>query len=178
MDELKGKKVAIFVADGFEDLEFFYPLIRLTEAGAEVVTASPGGRPVSSKHGIRFSPSRSIQEILKDEFDCIIIPGGKAPEKLRKDPQVLELVRKHAESGSIIAAICHGPQVLVSADLVKGRTLTSYRTVKDEIEASGGRFVDTQVARDGNLITSRSPEDLPFFSRAIIQAISGEAEGE
>ena len=172
MDELKGKRIAILVADGFEDLEFFYPLIRFTEAGADVVTASPGGVSVTSKHGIPFSPAKAVRDISQEDFDCIIIPGGKAPEKLREDPDSLELVRRHADTGALVAAICHGPQVLVSAGLTKGRTLTSYRAVRKEIEAAGGRFVNAQVQRDGNLITSRFPEDLPAFSKAIIAALT------
>ncbi len=172
MDELKGKSIAILVAEGFEDLEFFYPLLRFTEAGADVVTAGISKEEVRGKHGIEFTPSHAVDEILDEEFDCVIIPGGKAPERLRESEDVLELVKKAQGEGAIVAAICHGPQVLVSAGLAKGRKLTAYRAVKDEIVEAGGQFDYVEVQHDENIITSRFPEDLPAFSKAIITALT------
>lgn len=172
LDELKGKRIAILVADGFEDLEFFYPLLRFTEAGAEVVTAGLTKDEIKGKYGIEFTPSKTVGEILNEKFDCIIIPGGNAPEKLRQSEEVLELVRESQKKGVFLAAICHGPQVLVSAGLVKGRKLTAYRAVRDEIVQAGGDFDYVEVRQDGNIITSRFPEDLPAFSKAIITALT------
>jgi protease I len=172
MDELKGKRIAILVAEGFEDLEFFYPLLRFTEAGAEVVTAGLTKAEVKGKHGMEYSPSHSVDEILEQDFDCVIIPGGKAPEKLRQSEHVIRLVKKAQGEGAIVAAICHGPQVLVSAGLAKGRKLTAYKAVKDEIVSAGGQFDYVEVQHDGNIITSRFPEDLPAFSKAIITALN------
>lgn len=172
MDELKGKRIAILVAEGFEDLEFFYPLIRFAEAGAEVVVAGLTKDEVKGKHGTEFTPSKTVKDIMNENFDCVIIPGGSAPKKLRESKEVLDFVRKSHAKGRIIAAICHGPQVLVSAGLAKGKKLTAYRAVKDEIVNAGGDFDYVEVRRDGNIITSRFPEDLPAFSKAIISALT------
>ncbi len=172
LDELKGKRMAILVAEGFEDLEFFYPLIRFAEAGADVVVAGLTKEQVKGKHGLEFTPSTTVAEIVEADFDCIIIPGGNAPRRLRENKEVLELVRRAHRKGVIVAAICHGPQVLVSAGIVKGRKLTAYRAVKDEILQAGGDFEYVEVRRDGNLITSRFPEDLPAFSKAVISALT------
>jgi len=173
LEELKGKRIAILVADGFEDLEFFYPLLRFTEAGAEVLTAGLSRKTVRGKHGIEFTPGLTVRDLISERIDCLIIPGGKAPEKLREDGDVLELVRESDRKGVLMAAICHGPQVIVSAGIARGRKLTAYTAVKDEIVEAGGDFDNVQVREDGNLITSRFPEDLPAFSKAIIRALTG-----
>ena len=172
MEELKGKKIAILIAEGFEDLEFFYPLLRFTEAGAEVITAGITRDEVRGKHGMEFTPEKIVGEISAEDFDCLIIPGGSAPKRLRESEKVLDLVKMSVGDGRVVAAICHGPQVLVSAGLVKGRKLTAYGSVKDEIVEAGGIFDYVEVQRDGNLITSRFPEDLPAFSKAIIKALT------
>ena len=172
MEELKGKRIAILVAEEFEDLEFFYPLLRFTEAGAEVTTAGITKDEVRGKHGMEFTPTCTVEEISDRSFDCVIIPGGSAPEKLRVSEAVLDLVRRAQGEGKVVAAICHGPQVLVSAGLVKGRKLTAYRAVRDEIVEAGGLFDYVEVQQDDNIITSRFPEDLPAFSKAIIAALS------
>jgi len=172
MEELKGKRIAILVAEGFEDLEFFYPLLRFTEAGAEVTAAGITMDEMKGKHGMEFTPSKTVKDISVGDFDCVIIPGGSAPKRLRESEEVLNLVKRSVDDGRVVAAICHGPQVLVSAGLVKGRKLTAYRAVKDEIVEAGGLFNNVEVQRDKNLITSRFPEDLPAFCKAIIKALT------
>ena len=169
---MKGKRIAILVAEGFEDLEFFYPLLRFTEGGADVVTAGISKAEVKGKHGMEFTPSHTVDEILAEDFDCVIIPGGEAPERLRESQHVIMLVKKAQGDGAVVAAICHGPQVLVSAGLAKGRKLTAYRAVRDEIVKAGGIFDYVEVQQDENIITSRFPEDLPAFSKAIIAALT------
>ena len=170
--KIEGKRVVLLAEDRYQVLELWYPMIRLREAGAEVTTAGITKDEVRGKHGMEFTPGNTVDEIAGQSFDCVIIPGGSAPEKLRVSEAVLDFVRRAQEGGKVVAAICHGPQVLVSAGLVEGRKLTAYRAVKDEIVEAGGLFDYVEVQQDDNIITSRFPEDLPAFTKAIITALT------
>jgi len=169
---LRGKKVAILAAPEYEDLELHYPHIRLLEEGAEVKTIAMEKQIVMGKHGLSITPDLTFNEANPDEFDGVIIPGGWAPDKLRRYPEVLNFVRKMHEANKIIAAICHGPHVLISAGILKGKTITCLFAIKDDVINAGANYVDKSVVRDRNIITSRTPKDLPDFAKEIITALS------
>ncbi len=171
---LKGKKVLMFVEDGYEDLEFWYPKIRLIEEGAELVVASKNEGVFNSKHGYEANVKVRVEKLDSKEFDCLIIPGGVVcPDRLRRHEEVLSFVRSMNDQRKIIASICHGPWVLISAGIVKGKKMTSYYSIKDDIENAGAEYLDRSVVVDGNVITSRRPDDLPNFCKAIIKALKG-----
>ncbi len=170
---LLGKKVVILVERDYQDLEVWYPLLRLKEEGAEVVLVGSGSsRHYTGKYGYPIEANAEAGQVKAEEFDAVIIPGGWAPDYLRRYPAVVALVKKAFEKGKVIASICHGGSLLVSAGIVKGKRLTSFMAIKDDLVAAGAHFVDEEVVRDGNLITSRKPEDLPAFCREIIAALS------
>ena len=190
-ERLKGRRVAIIAANEFEDIELLYPLIRLSEEGAEVAVVPimrgshprpVAQKPVSGRYGtsIPFGFLREgerhvimkLDEIDPKEFDALIIPGGFSPDRLRVIPEVLKLVREFHEEGKLIAAICHGPQVLISAGIVKDRRMTCYEAVKDDLVNAGAIYVDEPAVKDGNIITARVPDDLPEFCKLIIDSLS------
>jgi protease I len=189
---LKGRKVAIVVANEFEDIELLYPFLRLSEEGAEVVIIpireglhprpAVKDKPVTGRYGvpiplevfdegIRYA-IRELKQVKPEDFDAVVIPGGFSPDALRVNSEVLEFVKETYNKGKIVAAICHGPQVLISAGLVKGRRVTSYVAVNDDLINAGAVFVDEPAVRDGNIITARVPDDLPDFCQLIIEALS------
>lgn len=168
----KPIRVAILVEELYQDLEVWYPLLRFKEEGFEVVTVEPHGRKeYRGKNGYPITVDRSIDEVRAKDFDGVVIPGGWAPDKLRLSKKVLDFVRALFEDGKIVGCICHGGWVLASAGICKGKTLTAYAAIKDDLVHAGARFVDQEVVRDGNLITSRMPSDLPAFCRGLIQAL-------
>ena len=170
---LLGKKVVILVERDYQDLEVWYPLLRLQEEGAEVTLVGSGSsKQYAGKYGYPIEVNGEAGKVKPDEFDAVIIPGGWAPDYLRRYPAVVAFVRNAAQKGKIIASICHGGSLLVSAGIVKGKRLTSFMAIKDDLVAAGAHFVDEEVVTDGNLITSRKPEDLPAFCREIIAALS------
>lgn len=169
---LKGKRVAILAGPEYEDLELHYPHLRLIEEGAEVKVLAVRKEVIRGKHGLSIEADLPIGEANPENFDCVIIPGGWAPDRLRRDPKVLEFVRKIYERGGVVAAICHGPQVLISAGILRGRKATCVSAIKDDVINAGAIYEDSPVVRDGNLITSRVPGDLPLFCREIIRALS------
>lgn len=164
-------KAVILVADGVEDLEFFYPYYRLQEAGIDVDVASPRAGTVTGKHGYRIETKKAISETKGEDYDIVILPGGKAPETLRSHPAVVDLVKHSFDEGKIVASICHGAQILISANVLHGRKATCAKSIKDDIVAAGADYHDEAVVVDGTLITSRTPNDLPSFCRALFQAI-------
>ncbi len=165
-------KIAILVHDRVEDDEFTFPLYYFKWKGHEVVVASPLDE-FGSKHGCRkWKPDAKTSDLRASDFDACIIPGGYSPDKLRLDEHTLEFVREMLGAGKVVAAICHGPQVLISAGVVRGRKLTSARQVRDDLVNAGAEWVDEPVVVDGNLITSRYPVDLPGFVEAIERALS------
>jgi len=156
----------------FEDLELWYPVIRMREAGASVVVVGSGSSGgYRGKHGPEVKVDTYSEKGEAAAFDAVIVPGGYCPDYLRRFPSVLKLVKDAHDRGEVVAAICHAPWVLVSAGLLKGRTVTCFRSIKDDVVNAGARYVDKEVVRDGNIITSRFPEDLPAFCREIIAAL-------
>ena len=166
------KAVAILAEDDYEDLELWYPYYRLLEAGHNVRIVGSGRKPVfASKHGYEVKADMSASEVDLEEFDAVVIPGGFAPDRMRRVPAVNELVRRMFKEGKVVAAICHAPSVLISANVLKGRKVTCFVSIKDDVMNAGARYKDEAVVVDGNLITSRFPADLPEFVKALLRAL-------
>ncbi len=169
---LKGKRVAILVENLYQDQEVWYPYFRLKEEGADVVTVGSGSAATyTSKFGYPIEADKAAGEVSAANFEALVIPGGYAPDIMRRYPAMVKLVREAVLAGKVVAAICHGGWMLASAKVLHGRTVTGFFAIKDDLEHAGATFVDVEVAVDGNLITSRKPEDLPAFLRAIIAAL-------
>ncbi len=164
-------RALIITADYFEDIELFYPYYRLIEAGFETVIAAPEKGEVKGKLGYRAKAELSFEEVNPGDFDVLVIPGGRAPERVRLYEASLKIVKYFFEKNKPVATICHGPQVLISAGVVKGRRLTSYWGVKDDVIAAGGEWVDEAVVVDGNLVSSRYPPDIPFWMREFFRLL-------
>jgi protease I len=174
MKRVDGKRVAMLVEDGFEDRELSGPLEALREAGAHVVLIGPTkGTEFHGKRGnIVVTSDMAAGSARMDEFDALVIPGGYAPDKMRLRHAMVDLARDAMSSGKPVAAICHGPQLLISADALRGRTLTCWPSIAVDVKNAGGLYVDRPVVEDGNLITSRKPDDVPQFSDAILRALA------
>ncbi len=171
--DLEGRKIAILVADHYQDLEVWYPLLRFREEGAETVAVGEeAGKTYTSKRGYPVVADKSLAEVSAAEFDAVVVPGGWAPDQLRQDERVLKLVREMDRSGKVIAAICHAGWVLCSAGILQGRKATCFRAIKDDLIHAGAKYLDEEVVVDGNLITSRIPADLPAFCREIAKALT------
>ncbi|MHB1162896.1 MAG: type 1 glutamine amidotransferase domain-containing protein [Chloroflexota bacterium] len=193
MQRLEGKTVAILVANEFEDIELFYPLIRLSEEGAKIVVGTvPLGfhprpfvadKPITGRFGLTIPAPwlregnrytmRPVSKLQMAEIDAVVIPGGFCPDNLRRDPAAVALVREAAAAGKVVAAICHGPWLLCSAEVIHGRKVTGFLSIRDDVVHAGGEWVDAPVVQDGPIITSRTPDDLPEFCQAIIAALQG-----
>lgn len=169
---LANKKIVVLAEDLYEDLELWYPVLRLREEFAHVVIAGTGAQTYKGKHGYPVTAETSVDTLAPAQFDAVVIPGGYAPDRLRRYPAVIRFVREMFEQGKIVAAICHAGWVPISAGIVKGRTVTCYASIKDDVINAGAEYVDREVVRDGNLITSRQPSDLGAFCRAIIDALA------
>jgi protease I len=167
------KKIAILATDGYEDLELHYPRIRLIEAGYNVELISLTKREIKGKWGYPIMPHKKIDDVNPDDYDGVIVPGGtKNPDYLRRNKKVLDFVAKINEKGKLVAAICHAGWVLISAKVVKDREATSYYAIRDDMINAGVKFRDSPVVIDGNLITSRMPDDLPQFMKAVLEFLS------
>jgi protease I len=173
---LTGKRVLIFAGPLFEDIELLYPLYRFREEGAEVVVAGLGDREYLGKKGHPVDVDTDVELVSSGEFDAVLIPGGYLPDHLRRSEKVLEIVREAFDAGKLVAAICHGPWVPVSAGILKGKRATSFWSIRDDVANAGAEWVDQEVVVDENLITSRQPADLGAFCRAIIDALIREPE--
>ena len=162
-------KIAILATDGFEEAELIYPFYRLKEAGHESVLISLGKRPIEGKFGYVMKPSFKIDEVNVDDYDGVIIPGGtKNPDYLRRNQAILEFVHKINEQQKLVGAVCHAGWVLISSKVIKGRKATSYYAIKDDMVNAGVDFHDASVIVDKNLITSRTPDDLPDFMNEVL----------
>jgi protease I len=170
--ELQGKRACVLVEQMYQEMEVWYPVYRLREAGCKVTLVGPeAGQNYPSKLGYPAKSDKAAKDVSAAEFDLIVIPGGYAPDHMRRCEPMIRLVSDMAEQGKVVAAICHGPWVLCSTQALKGRKATCFFAVKDDVINAGGKYVDAEVVRDGNIITSRKPDDLPAFMQTIIQAV-------
>lgn len=171
--EGSGKKIAILVEEMYQELEFWYPYYRLKEAGAQVVVVGTGKAGYVSKAGLPVQEDASADKISAADFDGVVIPGGFAPDFMRRSPAMVKLVKDFNAQGKLVAAICHAGWMIASAGIARGRKCTSFFSIKDDIVNAGGEWVDQEVVVDGNLITSRMPNDLPAFMKAVLAFLNG-----
>jgi protease I len=170
--DLKGKRAAVLVEQQYQELEVWYPVYRLREAGCQVTLVGPkAGHEYPSKLGYPAKADKAAGDVSAADFDLVVIPGGFAPDFMRRTEAMIRLVSEAAEQGKVVAAICHGPWVLCSTQALKGKKATCFFAIKDDVINAGASYVDQEVVRDGNLITSRKPDDLPAFMTAIVQAV-------
>jgi protease I len=170
--ELQGKRAAVLVEQMYQEMEVWYPIYRLREAGCRVTVVGPeAGQNYPSKLGYPVKSDKAAKDVSADDFDLVVIPGGYAPDHLRRHDAMIRLVSAMAEQNKVVAAICHGPWLLCSTQALKGRKATCFFAIKDDVINAGGKYVDAEVIRDGNLITSRKPDDLPAFMQTILQAM-------
>ncbi len=165
------RKIAVLVEDLYQDLEVWYPYLRLKEEGFDVRTVGTGKGQYKSKHGYPLEEDLPIDKAAAADFDAVVIPGGYAPDLLRRHDEINHFVKLISDKGGLVAAICHGGWVLISADVLKGKRATCFFAIKDDIINAGARYEDSEVVVDGNLVTSRKPEDLPAFLKAIINLL-------
>lgn len=172
MTQIKGKKVAVLVEKFYEDLELWYPVLRMREAGCDVKIVGPkAGDSYASKHGYPAIADTSAADVSASDFDVVIVPGGYSPDHMRRHKAMVELVTEAVRQGKVVAAICHGPWMLCSTKLIKGRRMTGFFAVRDDVENAGAIWEDAAMVRDGNLVTSRTPDDLPAFMKGIFEAM-------
>jgi len=173
MSNLKGKRAAVLVEKFYEDLELWYPVLRLREAGCEVQIVGPkAGETYASKHGYPARADVAASDIRPADLDAVIIPGGYSPDHMRRCHAMVDLVTQAAQMGKVLAAICHGPWMLCSARCLSGRRVTGFFAIRDDVVNAGGLWEDAPCVRDGNLVTSRTPDDLPAFMQGIFAALA------
>jgi len=169
-----GKRVMIFAEENYEDLELWYPKLRLIEAGVQVVTAGPREKSYKSKHGYPVETDGNVADYRAADFDGLVVPGGWCPDRLRRYPEVLEFTREIAHAGKMYSAICHGGWVHVSADVVRGKRCTSVPAIKDDLKNAGAIWIDEPCVVDGNLVTAQVPKDLPAFCREMLAVLDAQ----
>jgi protease I len=170
--ELRGKRAAVLVEQQYQEMEVWYPVFRLREAGCQVTLVGPeGGQTYPSKLGYPAKSDKAAKDVTAEDFDLLVIPGGFAPDFIRRCEPMIRLTSTMAEQGKVVAAICHGPWVLCSTQALKGRKATCFFAIKDDVINAGAKYLDAEVVRDGNIITSRKPDDLPAFMQTIFQAV-------
>ena len=169
--KLTGKRIAILVEDGFEDLEFWVPVMRLREEGATVVIVGTRIERFHGKYRLEATADVEASEVCPEDFHALVVPGGWAPDKLRRYPSVIKLVRGIYEQGKIVAAICHAGSVLISAGIVRGHKATGSVGIRDDLVNAGAEWVDVPAIRDGNLVFGRVVEDIPAFCRELVKAL-------
>ncbi len=171
--KLDGKKILMFVDDTYEDLELWYPKLRLIEEGATVTVAGPDAHKIyEGKNGYPCKPDISYRDVEEKDFDGLVIPGGFAPDKLRRIPKVLELTKQFHDNRKMVAHICHGGWIPISAKIMKGYNCTSTPGIKDDIENAGATWIDASLVIDRNMVSSRRPDDLPDFCQGIIEVMT------
>jgi protease I len=169
---LNGKRILIFVGDDYEDLELWYPKLRLVEAGARVIVAGQlSDKVYAGKNGYPCKSDAAINDMNSSEFDGLICPGGWMPDKLRRDPKVLNLTREFAAAGKLVAAICHGGWIPISANVYRGVKVTGSPGIKDDLVNAGGLFEDASVIVDRHYVSSRKPDDLPDFCKGMLAVL-------
>ncbi len=170
--KLSGKTVLFFAGPQFEDLELWYPKIRLEEEGAKTVVAGLGENVYHGKKGLTVTVDRQVDDLYPEVYDGLVIPGGYAPDHMRRSEKLLAITRAIAEAGKPVAFICHAAWVPISAGVLKGRKATCVRAIRDDVVNAGATYLDEAVVVDGNLISSRTPAELPAFCRALIEALT------
>jgi protease I len=166
------KKALVLVGDGFEDAELLYPYYRLQEEGFDVdVVGTDGGKVFTGKHGYPIKSTKAANDIHIDDYAVMVVPGGHAPDKWRMDEKFVQIVRQAFEHDLVVAAVCHAAQLLIEAEVVEGRKMTCYQSVKTDLKNAGAQYEDREVLVHGNLITSRQPSDLPAFMRETIRVL-------
>jgi protease I len=168
-------KALIISADHFEDSELLFPFYRLQEEGVEVDVASIARGKVNGKHGYEVAVNKALRDVDPNDYDLLVLPGGKAPATLRKEAAAIAIAQAFMRSGKPVADICHGPQILITAGVMPGRHATCYRSVAEELKASGALYEDSEVVVDGKLVTSRQPSDLPAFMREMVRLLGNGA---
>lgn len=171
---LEGKSVAILLENIYEDPEFWYPYYRFLEAGAKVTVIAPEVKEYKSKYGYPATADLAAKDAEAADFDAVIIPGGYSPDHMRRSKELVGFLKEAYGQGKIIAAICHGPWMLASVGAARGKKLTAFFSIKDDLVNAGAEFVDAEVVRDGCIITSRTPKDLPAFCKEIISTLNNQ----
>lgn len=175
MSNLNEKNILIIAADGFQQEEFFEPMDYMREQGATVHVASMEKKPIKADTGEQreYTPELTFSDVNISDYDGLIIPGGlRNPDTLRQQDEAVQIVRDFAESGKVIGAICHGPWLLAEADVVKGREMTSYPSIRTDLRNAGAKWVDNEVATDNGIVTSRNPNDIPAFNRKLVEELN------
>lgn len=168
------KKILVLLEDMVEDSEFLYPYYRLKEEGFDVISAGPEQKTYQGKGGMKFKPDWSFDEIATETYDAIVVPGGYAPDRWRRDPAILEFVKKHYDSGKLIASICHGPWLLISAGIVKGKKVTAFHAIKDDLINAGAIYEGKDTEEDGNLLTSTNPQTMLPMMKRLVERLHGD----